>query len=231
MASDDLLPSQYVKLQHQNITEQPETEPGELSQPVDVPQLNQPRCPECGQVLPQAYVPPQDEPWSSSIFQFADDPSSLWQGLFCPCVLFGKNVEALKDVPWTTPCLCHAIFVEGGIALAASLALFNGSIDPGTAFLLGEGLVFAWWMCGIYTGLFRNELQKKYHLMNSPCDPCIVHCCLHPCALCQEHREMKNRLPEQEPPALPLTVINAPPEQEMSAAAATAAAVIISSTE
>lgn len=87
-----------------------------------------------------------------------------WTGLFCPCVLFGRNVERLRDdTPWTTPCVCHAIFVEGGIALAAATAVCHG-IDPGTSFLIGEGLLFGWWMCGIYTGLFRQSLQKKYHL-------------------------------------------------------------------
>lgn len=87
-----------------------------------------------------------------------------WTGLFCPCVLFGRNVERMReDIPWTRPCLCHALCVEGGIALAIATAVFHG-IDPRTSFLIGEGLVFSWWMCGIYTGLFRQSLQKKYHL-------------------------------------------------------------------
>ena len=85
-------------------------------------------------------------------------------GLFCPCVLFGRNVEALReDIPWTTPCVCHAVFVEGGIALAILTAIFHG-VDPRTSFLIGEGLVFSWWLCGTYTGIFRQELQKRYHL-------------------------------------------------------------------
>lgn len=86
-------------------------------------------------------------------------------GLFCPCVLFGRNVESLnEDTPWTGPCVCHAIFIEGGIALATATAIFHGLIDPGTSFLIFEGLFFTWWMCGIYTGQVRQSLQKKYHL-------------------------------------------------------------------
>lgn len=91
---------------------------------------------------------------------------SGWLGLICPCILFGRNVERLKDVPWTGPCTCHAIFVEGGLALAAVTLAFHG-VNPHAAFLVGEGLLFTWWMCGIYTGLFRQELQKKYHLQVS----------------------------------------------------------------
>lgn len=87
-----------------------------------------------------------------------------WTGLFCPCVLFGRNVEQLReDIPWTNACVCHALCVEGGMTLAAATALLHG-IDPKTSFLIFEGLVFTWWMCGIYTGLFRQSLQKEYHL-------------------------------------------------------------------
>ncbi|KAJ6839063.1 cell number regulator 6-like [Iris pallida] len=109
--------------------------------------------------------------------------------------------------------MCHALCIEGGIALAAAVAIFHG-VDPRTSFLIGEGLLFSWWMCGIYTGLFRQSLQKKYHLKNSPCDPCAVHCCMHWCAICQEHREMKGRLADNA--VMPMTVVNPPPVQEMS---------------
>ena len=85
-------------------------------------------------------------------------------GLFCPCVLFGRNVQALReDIPWTTPCTCHAVCVEGGIALAILTAIFHG-VDPDTSILIGEGLVCSWWICSQYTGIIREKLQKKYHL-------------------------------------------------------------------
>ncbi|WMV20122.1 hypothetical protein MTR67_013507 [Solanum verrucosum] len=195
------------------------------------------KCHECGQPLPESFEPPADEPWTTGIFGCAEDKDSCWRGLFCPCVLFGHNVESLRDddTPWSTPCICHAIFIEGGIAVAAATAAFHG-IDPRTSFLICEGLLFSWWMCGIYTGLVRQSLQKKYHLksnrllcqivphitcyflnmQNSPCDPCMVHCCLHWCALCQEHREMKSRLSDNV--AMQMTIVNPPPVQEMNAA-------------
>ncbi|CAI7736199.1 unnamed protein product [Closterium sp. NIES-53] len=223
MSSDASNPSQYVKLKKEYITDQPDTEPGELSQPVEVPQLDVQRCFECGQILPQSYEPPQDEPWSTGIFACFKDQRSCIQGLFCPCVLFGKNVEAIRDdIPWSAACACHVMCIEGGVALGTALLCCPAyiTVDPQTLFLLGETLFFAWWMCGIYTGLFRQELQKKYHLKNAPCDPCCVHCILHPCALCQEHREMVIRLP-----ALDEGVsLNPPPQQEMAAVGGDAAA-------
>lgn len=42
----------------------------------------------------------------------------------------------------------------------------------------------------------------------------MVHCCLHWCANCQEHRERRGRLAESS--AVPMTVVNPPPVQEMS---------------
>ncbi|KAJ3672550.1 hypothetical protein LUZ60_007271 [Juncus effusus] len=206
--------SSYVKLTKDQDAPVEEIRPGELNQPMRVPELEVRKCVECGQPLPESYEPPSDEPWTSGIFGCAEDPESCWTGLFCPCVLFGRNVEALReDVQWTQPCICHAICVEGGIALAAATAIFHG-IDPGAAFLVGEGLLFSWWMCGIYTGLTRQSLQKKYHLKNAPCDPCMVHCCMHWCAICQEHREMKGRLSDNT--VTQMTVINPPPVQQMN---------------
>lgn len=206
-------PSRYVRLTKDQAPLEDIT-PGELNQPVQIPQLNVRRCSECGQPLPETYEAPADEDWTTGIYACADDPESCRTGLFCPCVLFGRNVETLRDdIPWTNACVCHAIFVEGGLALAAATAVFHG-IDPRTSFLICESLFFAWWICGIYTGLFRQSLQNKYHLKNSPCDPCLVHCCMHWCALCQEHREMKNHLSDNA--VLPETVVNPPPVQEMS---------------
>nr|CAB3502324.1 unnamed protein product [Digitaria exilis] len=60
-----------------------------------------------------------------------------------------------------------------------------------------------------------GELNQPVHVpQNSPCDPCMVHCCLHWCANCQEHRERRGRLAENS--AVPMTVVNPPPVQEMT---------------
>ncbi|KGN46557.1 cell number regulator 6 [Cucumis sativus] len=188
--------------------------PGELNQPIQVPQLIVHRCEECGQPLPESYQPPADEDWTTGICGCFQDISTCWRGMLCPCVLFGENVETLREeIPWQNACVCHAMCVEGGMAVAAATALFHG-IDPQTSFLISETLLFAWWMCGIYTGLFRQSLQKKYHLKNSPCDPCLVHCCMHWCALCQENREMRNHLSDNI--TMQMTVIDPPALQAMN---------------
>ncbi|CAH9090750.1 unnamed protein product [Cuscuta epithymum] len=209
--------SRYVKLTKEQAQVE-DIRPGELNLPIDVPQLAVRKCNECGQPLPESFEPPADEPWTTGIFGCTEDMDSCWTGLFCPCVLFGRNLENLRDdTPWSRACLCHAVFVEGGIALAVATAALNGIVfDPRTAFLICEGLFFSWWMCGIYTGLIRQSLQKKYHLKNSPCDPCMVHCCLHWCALCQEHREMKGHLSDDSA-IMPMTIVNPPPVQQMTA--------------
>ncbi|WVZ03842.1 hypothetical protein V8G54_024648, partial [Vigna mungo] len=177
--------SRYVKLTKDQSPLEDIT-PGELNQPIQVPQLDVRKCPECRQPLPESYAPPADEPWMTGIFGCAEDRESCLTGLFCPCVLFGRNVERLKeDTPWTGPCICHAIFIEGGISLAIATATATATsffpIDPGT---------------------------------NSPCNACCVHCCLHWCALCQEHREMNGRLSDNNMFS-EMTVVNPPPIQEM----------------
>ncbi|CAF1753110.1 unnamed protein product [Brassica napus] len=215
MMSEGGAPSKYVKLTKEQAPVD-EVNPGELNQPIQVPHLAVHKCNECGQALPENFEAPADEPWTTGIFGCTEDMSSFWQGLFCPSVLFGRVYETLSDeeTSWTKACICHSIVVEGGLTVASIAACAPG-IDPHTTFLMWEGLLFVWWMCGIYTGNVRQTLQRKYHLQNSPCDPCMVHCCLHFCAVCQEHREMKNRLSDNF--VMPMTVVNPPPVQEMSA--------------
>eukprot|EP00245_Coleochaete_scutata_P008817 TRINITY_DN276_c0_g1_i1.p1 TRINITY_DN276_c0_g1~~TRINITY_DN276_c0_g1_i1.p1 ORF type:complete len:266 (-),score=34.89 TRINITY_DN276_c0_g1_i1:713-1438(-) len=226
MATDDI-PGSYVKLHRVVEAEanapQQDQQPGELVQAI--PDAINPEfahvqtCRECGQMLPDAFELPRNEPWMSGIFDCMKDRESCIQGALCPCVLFGKNVEALKDIPWVQTCWCHAIFVEGGIALAAATFLLPlispSAVPPSLAVFVTEALLFSWWICGVHTGLFRQELQKKYHLANSPCDACCVHCVLHWCALCQEHREMKGRINMDD--MVPMTVVNPPTRQEMVA--------------
>ncbi|XP_028055305.1 uncharacterized protein LOC114259490 [Camellia sinensis] len=86
------------------------------------------RCQECGQTLPPTYQPPADEDWSTGIFGCTEDTDSCLTGLFCPCVLFGRNVENLNvDISQRAACVGHIICVEGGMTFAA-LTLYR-SLD------------------------------------------------------------------------------------------------------
>nr|POE62709.1 cell number regulator 4 [Quercus suber] len=48
----------------------------------------------------------------------------------------------------------------------------------------------------LYACTYRNKLRRHFELPEQPCGPC-GDCCVHHlccfCALCQEHRELKNR--------------------------------------
>ncbi|OMO69545.1 hypothetical protein CCACVL1_19438 [Corchorus capsularis] len=68
-------PSQYVQLRKEKEPLEDIT-PGELNQPVQVPQLMVRRCLECGQPLPESYEPPADEEWTTGICGCFEDPQS-----------------------------------------------------------------------------------------------------------------------------------------------------------
>ncbi|KAG5565449.1 hypothetical protein RHGRI_001365 [Rhododendron griersonianum] len=234
----------YVKLTPEQASLQNIT-PGELNQPIDIARLTARRCQNVDKHFLQptnpllmkigqlGFLVVLKMPEVVSVFyicfmfQFFSycalnacfcqvlKEIKCWTGLFCPCVLFGRNIETLKgDISERAACIGHVICVEGGMTAAAVTSVLHG-IDPQTMCLIYEGLFFAWWMCGIYTSMARQSVQKKYHLKDSPCDPCMVHCCLHWCAICQEHREMKGRLADNTTTSA--TVVDPPPVQEMDA--------------
>ncbi|KAF2315805.1 hypothetical protein GH714_040344 [Hevea brasiliensis] len=200
--------SRYVKLTKEQ-TAVEDIKPGKLNQPIEVPQLAVRKCNACGQPLPEDFEPPADEPSTTGIFACAEDNESCQLP-----IIYDAGLDYFVLVFYWGKML-KAICVEGGMALAAATAtaIFHG-VDPRTSFLICEGLLFAWWMCGIYTGLVRQSLQRKYHLKNSPCDPCRVHCCMHWRALCQEHREMRERLSDTF--VMPMAIVNPPPAQDIS---------------
>lgn len=41
--------------------------------------------------------------------------------------------------------------------------------------------------------IYREKLRSKYGLPAEPCCDCLVHFCCEPCALCQEHAELRSR--------------------------------------
>ncbi|BAU02811.1 hypothetical protein VIGAN_11239500 [Vigna angularis var. angularis] len=45
----------------------------------------------------------------------------------------------------------------------------------------------------LYSYKFRIKLRSLYNLPEEPYSDCFVHYCCLVCAICQEHRELKNR--------------------------------------
>ncbi|KAF5737563.1 hypothetical protein HS088_TW13G00448 [Tripterygium wilfordii] len=66
--------------------------------------------------------------------------------------------------------------------------------------------------CGCCGSCVEDELQRE--LFESTCD-LTTHICCHPCALCQEGREIRRRLPHPGFSAQPVLVMIPPGEQSM----------------
>jgi len=92
--------------------------------------------------------------------------------------------------------------------------MFLKEPSPLLDFLGGCNSVFSFQVTVSWT--WMPHLTVLLH-QSSPCNFWLVHSSLHWCAICQEHREMKGRLPTQER-ATPATIINPPLVQEMSMA-------------
>jgi len=101
--------------------------------------------------------------WFNPLCGCFDDCESCICAWFCPCIQFGKNMEAsgLGDF-WEC---CLAFFC---------LQYWTG---------------FAW----ILSFLKRSELRRGYGIVGSDCEDCCLHCCCLPCSLAQEAREIKSR--------------------------------------
>eukprot|EP00271_Cylindrocystis_brebissonii_P009340 TRINITY_DN240_c0_g1_i1.p1 TRINITY_DN240_c0_g1~~TRINITY_DN240_c0_g1_i1.p1 ORF type:complete len:179 (-),score=19.64 TRINITY_DN240_c0_g1_i1:1937-2473(-) len=117
-----------------------------------------------------------EEHWNTGIFDCYQDRNSCLLGLFCPCVLFGQNVESLHGRACLGPCFLHCI----------SLGCVAVWLVP----IIGPA---AYWLTPIscYACGYRTEIRSKYHLTDRPFGDCCTHFLCHPCALCQEHRQMK----------------------------------------
>lgn len=74
----------------------------------------------------------------------------------------------------------HVKQLKSYVACCASSSLYTGIM-----FLTG-----CHWL---YSCFYRKKLRGHFFLEDSPCGDCCVHCCCEPCALCQEHRELRLR--------------------------------------
>lgn len=140
--------------------------------------------------------------WSSGICACFDDMPSCCVGVFCPCFLFGKNAESLGSGTLAGSCMTH--FILWGVVNGLCCLLTEGA-------LLGiPGTVVACYACG-----YRKALRAKYNLQEAPCGDLTTHIFCHPCAICQEYREIRER-GGSSGSSLQLPAVSAPPVRIMS---------------
>ncbi|KAF7824951.1 protein PLANT CADMIUM RESISTANCE 10 [Senna tora] len=140
--------------------------------------------------------------WSSGICACCDDMQSCCIGLFCPCILFGKNAEFLGSGTFLGSCVTH--FILWTFVNATCCLLTDG-------LLLGlPGCLVAAYACG-----YRRTLRSKYNLQEAPCGDFITHFFCHMCAVCQEYREIREKSGDSEATDMKLAVVTAPTIQTM----------------
>uniref|UniRef100_A0A1D1XZB4 Protein PLANT CADMIUM RESISTANCE 10 n=1 Tax=Anthurium amnicola TaxID=1678845 RepID=A0A1D1XZB4_9ARAE len=139
--------------------------------------------------------------WSSGVCACFDDMPSCCMGLFCPCFLFGKNAEFLGSGTFAGSCITH--FILWGL-VNGLCCLFTEGI------LLGlPGSIVACYACG-----YRRSLRAKYNLQEAPCGDLATHLFCHLCAICQEYREIRERMGSSDQSDMQ-TLVRAPPVQTM----------------
>lgn len=106
--------------------------------------------------------------WHSGLNDWKDaigDPVTCAWGIFAPSVLFGRNVNRITD----------------GRTSFMKAALTH----------LAMGGCCCWCCClPYYSAPFREQLRKKRNLPMDPYSDINTHRWCHPCAICQEEREL-----------------------------------------
>ncbi|XP_003631175.2 protein PLANT CADMIUM RESISTANCE 2 [Vitis vinifera] len=103
-------------------------------------------------------------PWNTGLCDCCSDVKTCCLTMWCPCVTFGQIAEIVDR--GNTSCF-----------VAATLYAIVG--------------LSKWGFC--LSCFYRTKMRKQFMLEKSPCDDCLVHWFCEPCALCQEHRELKIR--------------------------------------
>ncbi|KAK9079297.1 hypothetical protein SSX86_000968 [Deinandra increscens subsp. villosa] len=172
-----------------------------------------------GEPLPRAQ-------WNSGLFaclghndEFcSSDLEVCLLGSVAPCVVYGSNVERLGSTPGTFA--NHCLPYTG-------LYLIGNS-------LFGWNCMAPWFSYPTRTAMRRRfNLQGNWEAMSKSCGGCCdmeedqleeaevacdfaTHVCCHPCALCQEGREVRRRVPHPGFGAQTMAVMIAPGDQTMA---------------
>jgi len=99
--------------------------------------------------------------FTTKLTDFDKDLGTTCLTCWCPCLTFGELFQHTYNVPSTIGCLLY--FFCG--SSKCCLGMVN-----------------------------REKLRQKYNIVEDPCSDCMIdtciHCWAHPCALCQEKREL-----------------------------------------
>ncbi|KAJ4704857.1 cell number regulator 8-like [Melia azedarach] len=165
--------------------------------------------------------------WDSSLFaclgrndEFcSSDLEVCLLGSMAPCVLYGSNVERLASAPGTfaNHCLPYSgLYLIGNAFFGWNCLAPWFSYPSRTAirrkFNLEGSFEALNRSCGCCGSCVEDELQREQ--CESSCD-FATHVFCHLCALCQEGRELRRRLPHPGFNAQPVLVMIPPGEQTM----------------
>lgn len=171
--------------------------------------------------------PMRRTPWNSSILAClgrnddfcGSDLEVCLLGSVAPCLLYGSNAERLESSPgnFASHCLSYTGLyllgssVFGGNCLAPLLSYGNRTAIRRRFNLEGscEALHRSCGCCGCF---LEDEEQREQ--CETACD-FATHFFCHTCALCQEGREVRRRLPHPGFNAQPILVMIPPGEQSM----------------
>ncbi|XP_060176897.1 cell number regulator 8-like [Lycium barbarum] len=140
-------------------------------------------------------------------------------GTLAPCVLYGSNAERIGSSPgsFANHCLPYlGLYLIGQSFFGWNCMAPWFSYPSRTAirqrFNLEGNCEAATRSCGCYGGFVEDEERREQ--CESTCD-FATHIFCHPCALCQEGRELRRRLPHPGFSAKPVLFMMPPAEQNM----------------
>ncbi|XP_010529734.1 PREDICTED: cell number regulator 8 [Tarenaya hassleriana] len=171
--------------------------------------------------------PVERNQWDSGLFSClgrndefcSSDLEVCLLGSVAPCVLYGSNVERLGSAPGTFTTHCLPYF---GLYLMGNSFFGWNCLAPWFSYPIRSAIRRKFNLegsfealnrsCGCCGSCIEDEMQREH--CETTCD-FMTHVMCHTCALCQEGRELRRRLPHPGFKAQPVVVVVPPPDQTM----------------
>eukprot|EP00245_Coleochaete_scutata_P004929 TRINITY_DN18012_c0_g1_i1.p1 TRINITY_DN18012_c0_g1~~TRINITY_DN18012_c0_g1_i1.p1 ORF type:complete len:276 (+),score=36.15 TRINITY_DN18012_c0_g1_i1:140-967(+) len=175
-------------------------------------------------------VHPQRQPWSTGLFDFFFSGDEYFHGSDCeicvvgsvaPCVLVGTTMNRLRPEHGTFVNTCTAY---AGLCIAGMTIFSSNWMAPLSTFPMRTAIRRSFNLQGTAETMV-NDLGCGGSFLDSDAkrEQCelitdfVVHFGCHPCALCQEAREVRRRIPVPGVVAVPVGAMVVPPLQVMVA--------------